>query len=109
MRQYKFDIQDRAEALEKLLNYVESYADALDRKSFDIIYELNTHLDSLSLEARQCYQDLVMLECMENIIDACQNDLADYKMGEIYIMGDVLNVDEKIREQLNTELKARNQ
>lgn len=106
MKQFKFDVGDKQENIEQMLDALEEYAKGTDMDVPSIIYNLDVHLRSLPDSFRGSYQDLVMLEVLSNMEDMAREDVRDWQMGDIYVAGDVGDIDKKIREALDREWNA---
>lgn len=104
MRQHKFDHRAREDAMQDIADVIESNAEDTE-KALDVVYNLQDYLGVIGI--REDYESVVMSYIIENMQEASKTSLEDWRAGDIYVAGDVGDIDGKIKRELTNIIEKR--
>lgn len=102
MRQYKFSVKARDDALQDMREKILEASKDLDH-ALDIVYNIGDHIDTLGM--RESYEDVVMSYILENMQEASRDTLDNWKALDVYVAGDVGDIDNKIKRELTDRVE----
>lgn len=99
---------DKSETVRKTLNRLQEVTDNRNEKIRDVIYEIQDY-NQKDRELSQLWDEYVTITLYENLKELNQSDnyVNTVKVGDAYVLGDIDNVAESLRDELYSLKKER--